>query len=81
VRELLGLASLVNNILKDLVHGDDGDSEVNSKALGKLILEDVGRTEENDLRVLGPAANEPTIFIKETLLQPCFQIAQPHFIF
>jgi hypothetical protein len=68
VRKFFGLASLVNNILKDLVHGDHGDSEVNSKALGKLILEDVGRTEENDLGVLGPAANEATVLIKETLL-------------
>jgi hypothetical protein len=81
VRELLGLTSLFDNIAEDLIHGDYGHSEVDSKALGNLILEDVRRTEENDLWLNRPTADEATIFIKETLLQACFQVAQPHFIF
>jgi hypothetical protein len=72
VRELLGLSSLINYILEDLIHRDNGYTEVNSKALGNLILEDVGRTKENDLRLLGPAADKATILVEEAFLQACF---------
>jgi hypothetical protein len=68
MRELFGFASIIKNILKDLIHGYNGYSEVNSEALSKFIGENVRGAEENNFGLLGPTANEATILIQEALL-------------
>jgi len=81
VRELGLLAGLLHDVLDDLVHRNDGDSDVDCEALGDLLLEGVGGCEEDDLGVGGPSLDEGLICLEDTLLDVVLNVTQPHFIF
>ena len=46
------------DVAKNRAHRDDREAKIDSKSLGKLILESVGTGEEHDLGVLRPSLEE-----------------------